>query len=328
MRGRIWIVVNCAMLAAVLFGAFSYMNRYMSPRTMTVWYVPKSLDSTVEFWVAAQQGAAAAAEEYGVRIVVKGTTTESDSEGQIAILHEALVEKPDAVILAATDQQLLLPAAGELKDAGIKLVTVDSGLVGGQSASFIGTDNYAAGEQAGVMMAKAISGEGRIGIINTVRGSEAAWDRERGVRNTLQGYPQVSVLASSYSGSLRERAYEIARELLQTEPELSGIVALNEPSAVGAAQAIAELEGDRQVKLIGFDSSRDEVIFLEKGVLQATVVQRPFNMGYLAVKTAVDVVQGRKVDKVIDTGSVVITKQNMYFQEHQKLLFPFVGDGP
>ncbi|WP_019636874.1 substrate-binding domain-containing protein [Paenibacillus fonticola] len=326
MRGRILILINCVVLMALLIGSFLFVNRHMTPATPVIWYVPKALDSSVEFWVTLHQGVTAAAEEYGAQIIVKGTETESDSSGQITLLRQALVEKPDAVILAATDQRLLLPVAEELTAAGIKLLTVDSGLEGGQTASFIGTDNYEAGQKAGIMMAEAIRGEGLVGIINTVYGSEAALQREQGVRDTLRLYPRITVLESSYSGAIRTRAYELARKLLELEPELCGIVALNEPTAVGAAQAVAELQAVRQVKLIGFDSSMREVVYLEEGVLQATVVQKPFNMGYLAVKTAIDVIKGRDVNDVINTGSVVITKENMFVPEHQKLLFPFLED--
>ncbi|MGG6312680.1 substrate-binding domain-containing protein [Paenibacillus macerans] len=327
MRGRMLILGSCVLLAALLWGAFHYVNQAASPKTPVIWYVPKSLDAGVEFWVVAEQGVTAASKEYGVHAVVKGTATEEDIDGQIAILQQALKEKPDAVILAASDRQRLLPAAKALTEAGIRLVTVDSGLEGGGSASFIGTDNYAAGQQAGMMMADALGGEGLVGIINTVRGSETAWERERGVRDVLRQHPRIAVMAASYTGSLQARAYDAARELLRSEPELAGIVALNEPTAVGAARAIAELGDTRpRVKLIGFDSSRSEVMDLEQGLLDATVVQKPFNMGYLAVKTAMDLLHGRKVEPVVDTGSVVITKRNMYARENQKLLFPFVEE--
>ncbi|MBW7461445.1 substrate-binding domain-containing protein, partial [Paenibacillus sepulcri] len=104
-----------------------------------------------------------------------------------------------------------------------------------------------------------------------------------------------------------------------------GIIGLNEPTTVGAGRAIQELKLKDRVSLIGFDSSVNEIKLLDEGVMKATVIQRPFQMGYLSVKTAVDAVRGKKVPKMIDTGSLVITKQNMYEEENQKLLFPFVN---
>lgn len=78
-----------------------------------------------------------------------------------------------------------------------------------------------------------------------------------------------------------------------------------------------------RVKLIGFDNSMEEISYLEEEVFQATIVQKPFNMGYLAVKAAVELIEGKKVQPQIDTGSETITKQNMYASDKQKLLFPF-----
>ncbi|MOA19354.1 hypothetical protein D3C78_1397310 [compost metagenome] len=84
------------------------------------------------------------------------------------------------------------------------------------------------------------------------------------------------------------------------------------------------MQAAKHVKLIGFDSSMKEISYLEEGVLQATIVQKPFNMGYLAVKTVIDARNGLKVQPKIDTGSEIITKENMYASDVQKLLFPFI----
>lgn len=131
-------------------------------------------------------------------------------------------------------------------------------------------------------------------------------------------------MPTEYSDGLPDKAYEVVRSLLRRQPELAGIVALNEPSTVGAARAIQEAGAAGRVKLIGFDSSMSEIDYLEREVLQATVVQKPFNMGYLAIKTAIRAALGQKVEPQISTGSVVITKKNMFSSENQKLLFPFL----
>ncbi len=99
-----------------------------------------------------------------------------------------------------------------------------------------------------------------------------------------------------------------------------------DPSTVGAGHAIKELGLEGEITLVGFDSSISEVKLLQEGILQATIVQRPFNMGYLGITTALDKINGKKVQSYVDTGSVVITLENMNEDEHQKLLFPFVGE--
>lgn len=325
---RKWtLIVICATLFAVMaaFVVDAGINR-LQPQKPHILFVPKTTNRQVEFWEAMRQGVNMAAEEFDVEVQVAGTLTESDTNGQIALLEQAIRDKPDVIILAATDYNRIVPVANRIVAAGIKLITVDSGLREGISSSFIATDNYAAGQKAGRLLIDSIdqSETGPVAIINFVQGSAPAMERERGVRESLAGYSDIQVLGTLYSDASEERAYEITIELLRNEPALRGIAALNEPSAVGAARAIKEMQAVSRVKLIGFDNSMEEIAYLEEDVLQATIVQKPFNMGYLAVKAAMELSEGKKVEPMIDTGSEVITKQNMYDSDKQKLLFPFV----
>jgi len=98
---------------------------------------------------------------------------------------------------------------------------------------------------------------------------------------------------------------------------------MNEVSTVGAAQAILDAGLTGKIRLLGFDSSLAEIKFIEQGVIDATVVQKPFNMGYLSVKAALDAVEKKPRIRFIDTGSELITAANLYLPENQKLLFPF-----
>lgn len=323
MRNWIFIVI-CATLITVMAAIVVDAGIHkLQPQKPFILFVPKTTDRQVEFWEAMREGVNMAAGEFDVEVEVAGTLTESDIDGQIALLEQAIIDKPQVIILAATDYNLVVPVAKRIAAAGIKLITVDSGLKDGISSSFIATDNYAGGRKAGQLLMDSIdqSGGGPVAVINFVRGAAPAMERERGVLDSLAG--AVRVLATLYSDASEERAYEITMELLRNEPDLRGIAALNEPTAVGAARAIKEMQAVSRVKLIGFDNSMKEIAYLEEDVLQATIVQKPFNMGYLAVKAAVELSAGKKVQPVIDTGSEVITKQNMYDSDKQKLLFPF-----
>ncbi|MGM0884658.1 MAG: substrate-binding domain-containing protein [Bacillota bacterium] len=325
---RKWtLIAVCAILFTVMvaFVVDAGINK-LQPQKPHILFVPKTTGSQVEFWEVMRQGVNTAAEEFDVEVQVAGTLTESDIDGQIALLEQAIKDKPQVIILAATDYNRIVPVAKRIVAAGIKLITVDSGLRDGISSSFIATDNYAAGQKAGQLLIDSIdqSELGPVAILNFVRGSAPAMERERGVRDSLAGYSDIQVLDTLYSDASEERAYELTVELLRKEPTLRGVAALNEPSAVGAARAIKEKQAVSRVKLIGFDSSMEEIAYLEEDVLQATIVQKPFNMGYLAVKAAMDLSADKEVEPMIDTGSEVITKQNMYDSDKQKLLFPFV----
>ncbi|MEV5025447.1 substrate-binding domain-containing protein [Paenibacillus sp. LPE1-1-1.1] len=320
----------CALLCAGLItvAAAFMLNAGMKetkPQKPHFLFVPKTTDPQVEFWEMMRQGVNMAAEEFDVTVKLAGMQSESDIDGQIALLEQAIIDKPQAIILAATDYNRIVPVAKRIVEAGIILITVDSGMKDGISSSFIATDNYEGGRKAGQLLIDTIDSDqdGPVAIINFVRGSATAMERERGVLDSLAAQPGLKVLDTLYSNASEELAYVKTMELLRDEPELSGIVALNEPTVAGAAKAIIEMQVVTRVKLIGFDNSMEEISYLEEGVLQATIVQKPFNMGYLAVKAALDVSAGKKVLPMIDTGSEAITKQNMYAGDKQKLLFPF-----
>lgn len=327
---RKWFILSlCVLAAAVVIGLSSQeIARRLQPELPVILFVPKTTDFEIEFWEMMRQGVMTASEEFGADIRITGMQEESDVAGQVALLERAIAEKPDAIVLAATDYDALVPVAQRIADAGITLITVDSGLRGGVSRSFIATDNVAAGSRAAeqllVYLEPRDKGEQVVAIMNFVKGSATAMERERGVREQLGQEPGILILDTVFSNASEEMAYEQAAALLEEHPDLSGIVALNEPTAIGAARAIEDSGAASRVKLIGFDSSMEEVAYLEKGIIQGTIVQKPFNMGYLSVKTAIEALNGRKVKPLIDTGEVVITKANMYDNDKQKLLFPFM----
>ena len=280
----------------------------------------------MEFWEVLVDGVNAAAKEFGVEAFVRGPQKEIDVDTQIAILEQTIKEKPDAIVLAAADYKRLVPAVEAAHKAGIPLITVDSGVDSDVIRSSIATDNIAAGRKLGQAVVDLSGGRAKVAIISFVQNATTQLDRERGVREVLEALPGIELIGTHYSDGFVEKAYELTKQLLTEHDDLTAIVGLNEPSTVGAGRAIKELGLGGQVILVGFDSSLDEVKLLEEGIMQVTVVQRPFNMGYLGIKTALQVIRGDKVERQIDTGSVVINRANMYEEEHQKLLFPFVED--
>ncbi|TFE30648.1 substrate-binding domain-containing protein [Cohnella luojiensis] len=323
------IIIGCVaavVLASGIGALYAFVSNPWTEKDKPILFVPKTVDGRIDFWQVLGQGVHMAAKEFGEQVQTVGTVAESDISGQIALLEKAIEERPKAIVMAASDYNQLVPVARKIRSAGIPLITVDSGLNGGISASFIATDNYKAGKQAGQSMAQGLDESARIAIVSFVKGSTPAMERERGVRDQLKESGMESVLEETYySDASESKAYEIVKQLLRDKPDLDGIVCLNEPTTVGAAKAVKELLAGERPKMVGFDSSTDEIAFLEEDIIQAIVVQKPFNMGYLAVRVAVDVTKGREVETLIDTGSEVITKMNMYTKENQKLLFPFEG---
>jgi ribose transport system substrate-binding protein len=320
-----WIVVAIIVLAAYI-GLITNKGYFAKTgsKPLHIIVVLKSIDPQIEFWKIVGDGIGVAAKEFDAQVEVKGPESEFDVSGQIQMLEDSILAKPDAIVLAASDYQALVPLAEKIRKQGIPLVIIDSGINSEVANSFIATDNIAAGHKMGEMLSKLVEPSKRIAIVSHVQGSSTAIQREQGARSGLSANFSSTIEGTYFSNGSQDRAYEITKKLLIEKPDIGGIAGLNEISTLGAAQAIKELGLKEQVMLVGFDSSVSEIKLIEEGVIQAVVIQKPFNMGYLGIKTAFEALKGQKVDKKIDTGAQVINRDNMYTVENQKLLFPFV----
>jgi ribose transport system substrate-binding protein len=322
---RITIILVVVLASYALYAGCNNFYTHSANKKLHIAVILKSVDPGFDFWTIVQDGITAAAKEFDVEVSTHGPKLERDISGQIAILEEVILSKPDAIVLAAADYNALVPSAEKIKQAGIALVTLDSGINSTIPRSFIATDNIAGGKKMGEILSSIVNPNKRIAIVSHVKVSLTAIEREQGLRQGLSKSFQETADGPYFSDTDSDKAYTITKNLLTTQSDIGGIAGLNEKSTVGAAKAIQELGLSNEVMLVGFDSSMSEIKLIEEGVIKAVVIQKPFNMGYLSVKTAVEFLKGQKVSPSIDTGSQSITKENMYSTENQKLLFPFVN---
>jgi ribose transport system substrate-binding protein len=207
-----------------------------------------------------------------------------------------------------------------VKRQGIPLICIDSFVNSDDADVRIGTDSYEGGQKCAAALMRCVKEGDLVAVMSYVKGSSTAIDRESGTRDYLDG--KVRILDTLYSNTDAELAYSQAARLIADTPQLRGIVALNDPTARGAARALDESGKAGSIALIGFDNSLLVLRYVERGIIRDTVVQKPFNMGYLGVTTARELIQGRKPARFINTGSVDISRLNMFQPENQKLLFP------
>lgn len=325
LAGILWRgLAICAVAAGLVVAWRVFSAPALGPDTRIV-VIFKSTDPAIAYWQIAKAGVETAAKEFNVQVSVVGPWEEKDIVGEIALVRRVIREHPQAIILAADDYNALVPVAKAVKRAGIRLLTIDSGLPPGVAASFIATDNVKAGEKEAALEARLLPPGSRVAILSFVKGTLPAIERERGVRDYLRGDPSIRIVGTWYSQDLRREAYAITTRLLAPGSRVDGIIALNEVATDGAAEAVARQKAGDRVALVGFDSDPIETTYLEAGVIRGIVLQKPFNMGYLAVKTAVELLKGERVPARIDTGSAVVTRENMNERENQKLLFPLLA---
>ncbi len=322
-----WYLLFMSLTAAFfLFIALSFMYEFSGDEEPVanepIQIILKSnVGPAMDFWNVVKQGIMEASREFGIDVEISGPRQEKEINRQINIMESIIAKKPPLIILAANDYTALSDSVEKAAGQGVPVIMIDSGVDSAVPVSFIATDNVEAGRRAGREMMRLIGENPRkkIAIVSHIRETATAIDREKGVRDELD--PSL-VIGTWFCDVEKEKAYRITKELL-LDDELGGIVALNEESALGVAWAIEEENAKDRVSLVAFDNAQREMSYLEEGVIKATVVQRPYNMGYLSVRTAYRYLKGEDVISFQDTGSVLITGENMFEREYQELLFPF-----
>ncbi|MGQ9731533.1 MAG: ABC transporter substrate-binding protein [Candidatus Zipacnadales bacterium] len=297
-------------------------NQPAEAKKYTIAVVPKG--TTHMFWKTVKAGAEAAGKELGAEIQWKGPADELDVARQVSIIENFITAKVDAIVMAACDADALVKYVQQALAASIPVITIDSGISSDDALSFVATDNVEGARQAGEKLIELIGGKGKVGIIPFIKGAATSDMREEGFKKAIEANPQVKLVATLFSNSDAEEGMKAAENMLTSHPDIAGIFAANEPGAIGAAQAIKQRGLAGKVKLVGFDAAEAEIDALQEGVIQALVVQDPFEMGYQGVKFAVDAIEGREVPKRFDTGVELVTLDNFSDPEIQKLLFPTV----
>jgi len=278
---------------------------------------------TGDYWKNVRMGAEVAAKEFNVKVDFTSPSDETDIEGQAVLVNAAIQRKTNALIVAPGDNNLLVNVIEKAISKKIPVLVIDSKLNTDKISSYITTNNVKAGKSAGEKLLSLSNVSSRIAIINSIKGSSNNKEREDGLKSIISKYPKMNVKYMDSIAPDSESASVITKKLVLGDDKINSIIALNYISSIGVAHAIDELGLAGKINVITFDNTPEEIEFLEKGVIQATVTQSPFGMGYLAVKYAVLNLQGKKIPKYVDTGLVVIDRNNMYLTKNQKILFPF-----
>jgi len=207
---------------------------------------------------------------------------------------------------------------------GIKVVIIDSGLKSKGYSSFVATDNYQGGRLGGKRLGEAMGGQGKALMMRYSEGSASTMEREQGFLDAKEeDFPNIELVSTNrYAGATRESAFKEAQNLLTKFADVQGIFCPNESSAAGMLRALQTSGKAGKVKYVGFDSSEILLNGLKAGEMDGLVVQNPFLMGYLGVKTAVEALEGKEVKPRIDTGVVLVTKENLEEPKIVELLTP------
>jgi len=295
-----------------------------SPPRLKIAVVPKG--TTHEFWKAVHAGAVKAARELDIDVVWKGPMREDDLKAQIDVVDTFVAQGVGGIVVAPLSDKGLVGSVKAATAAHVPVVVFDSDLAGGDTVSFVATDNEAAGRSAGDALAARV-GKGNVVLLRYQEGSASTANREKGFVAAIAAHPDVKLASDSqYGGATTETAEKASENLLASlqadRGAVQGVFAPNESTTFGMLLALRKNGLAGKTHLVGFDASDKLVQAVRAGEIDGLVVQRPFEMGYLAVKTMVAHIHGQSVERRIDTGSTLVTKDNLDTPEIQALVKP------
>jgi ribose transport system substrate-binding protein len=263
-----------------------------------------------EFYITMNCGAQAEAKKLGATLDFQGPD-QFDPTLQTPIVNAVAAKKPDALLIAPTDSKAMYAPIKQVASAGSKVVLVDTTLDQADFAvSQIASDNEAGGRAAAQGLAKLIGGKGKVFVVNVKPGISTTDLRAKGFEEEAKklGLDYVGV---DYSQDQPDKAAAIVKAQLAKNPDLKGIFATNLFSAEGSASGLKEAGKQGAVKIVSFDAGPKQVQDLKDGILQALVAQKPGDIGAQGVQQAIAALKGDATKKKIQTGSVILTKDNL-----------------
>ncbi len=269
-------------------------------------------------------GFQAAAKKFGVKTEFRAPKT-ADVPQQVEIIENLIARHVDGIALSALDDEGLKSAIGEATAAGIKVITFDAPAPSSTALTYIGTMNEAAGYAAAEELAKVIHGEGEVAVLQGGLGAANLNDRFKGFQRYMaEKAPNVKIIAHEDEQARIDMTVNKTEALLEAHPKLTAIFGLSAEACPGAAAALEQQGKAGQVVLAGFDDLPNTIAALRKGVVSFCIAQRTFKMGWLSVEKLLDAGQNKPLPGQIDTGVVIINKQNVdtYMQDMKKEFAP------
>jgi len=325
------------LLALAAFMAGSGMAQNAAPvSSLEIPVIVKATNS--QYWQYVFAGAKAAAKDLGIKVQTLGAAAESDVAQQISILEDAVTKNPPAIVIAPTAFDPLAGPIEKATKAGIPVIVIDSSVNTNSYASFLSTDNEAAGRLAADRLASAIKAKtgseaGQVAYLTALPNVGSLTARDKGFNEEMASkYPNIKIVDHRFGNNDPAKALSNASDILTKYPDLVGIFADNNMMGDGAGRAVQENQLQGKVSVVAFDTDDQEISFLKSGVIDALIVQDPYMMGYAGVWYAAAAHFGAHLPKNLDTGVSAVTKDNLDKQPavglldaSKRRLTPFLG---
>jgi ribose transport system substrate-binding protein len=284
-------------------------------------------DSSSVFFADMGKGAKKAAGELGYELVIQNPASEAEVDKQISLVEDAIAAKPVGIVLSVINSEALTIATEQVKNNGIPLTCADNGDSGGYCDALYATDNVQVGVDLAEKAAELLNDSGTVWYLSPLAGVQCVNDREEGFRTTMaEKYPNIEIVNKDYEYCDNDKTVCANRTLdllTSRNDDIDLIVGANENALIGVATAIDERGLAGKVLVIGLDASDDVIAYIKQGVIQASAIQNPFNMGYMAVYGIQEMIDGKDLGHAyVDSGNWMVTADNVDDPDVQAILHP------
>jgi ribose transport system substrate-binding protein len=275
-----------------------------------------------QFWQAVKKGAEQEAAKENVTVNFEGPASETQVDQQMDMLQAEFDKHPAAVCFAALDSKAAVPLLQKFKDANIPVIGFDSGVDSDIPVTTAATDNIAAAGTAADKLAAAIGGSGKVGLIVHDQTSRTGIDRRDGFLKEMKAkYPNIQIIGPQYGAGDQLKSADLAKAMIQANPDIKGFFGANEGSAIGVVNAVKELNMSGKLTVVGYDSGQAQIDAINSGLMLGAITQNPIGIGEQCVIAAVKAINGTSQPKTIDTGFYWYDKANINDPKIQAVLY-------
>jgi ribose transport system substrate-binding protein len=265
-------------------------------------------NQTNPFFETVRLGAKNAAKQMNATVVQYIPTVQDSITEQLSEIEDAIIKRPGAVVFIPVNSKAMIPGIEKLNAANIPVVNITDRVLGGQIISFMGCDETNVAFNTGRFLLQKMNGRGNVVILEGRGGSENSVNRVAGYRKALAEFPSVKLLASQPADFQRVQALQVTENLLQSYPQIDGILAANDSMALGAIQALDAAQ--RKALVVGINGTKEAIDAIKAGKLLATGDCDGFAHGCLGTMAAVRHLRNLPVPKEFIFSETVIDSTN------------------
>lgn len=313
----------CFTAICLISAIFSLAGCASSPHDPSEKYVLVSSNTKVSYWQNAFAGLSRAAAELKVKAEMAGPDT-YDPKAEHTEFQRIAAQKPAGILVSAADANIMTPDIDAALNAGIPVITIDSDAPQSKRLLFVGTDNYNAGMLGGKLVAKLLNGKGNL-VVFTMPEQPNLKDRLHGYQDALAETPGIKITQVVDIKGEPTVAFDTTESLLDSKNKIDGFVCLESIACPEVGDMVNRKHLDGKVVIVAMDTDPRTIDWIQKGVISATIAQKPYTMAYFGTKLVADIhlhppsplannwteSPVAPLPTFIDTGTFIIDKTNV-----------------